>query len=80
MIQLLSNFAFKFNERRYMEVGSVSIRNTKNILFKNLMDICCSTVFFFLFGRGATLLYSSSQPQPVSSMNPPHTYPTKTFR
>ena len=29
-----------------LEVGSVSIRNTKNTLFKNLLDVCCGAVTF----------------------------------
>lgn len=33
-----------------LEVGSVSIRNTKNTLFKNLLDVCCSAIAFFFFG------------------------------
>ena len=35
-----------------LEVGSVSIRNTKNTLFKNLLDVCCGAATFFLFGYG----------------------------
>jgi len=35
-----------------LEVGSVSIRNTKNTLFKNLLDVCCGAVSFYLFGYG----------------------------
>ena len=33
-----------------LEVGSVSIRNTKNILFKNGFDVCISTACFYLWG------------------------------
>ena len=29
---------------------AVSIRNTKNTLFKNLLDVCCSAIAFFFFG------------------------------
>jgi len=29
---------------------AVSIRNTKNTLFKNLLDVCCSAIAFYLFG------------------------------
>ena len=29
---------------------AVSIRNTKNTLFKNLVDVCCSGMMFYLFG------------------------------
>ena len=35
-----------------LEVGSVSIRNTKNTLFKNLLDVCCGAATFFLVGYG----------------------------
>ena len=35
-----------------LEVGSVSIRNTKNTLFKNLLDVCCGALSFYLFGYG----------------------------
>jgi ammonium transporter, Amt family len=35
-----------------LEVGSVSIRNTKNILLKNLLDLCVTSVVFYLFGYG----------------------------
>jgi len=35
-----------------LEVGSVSIRNTKNILLKNLLDMCVTTVMFYLVGYG----------------------------
>lgn len=35
-----------------LEVGSVSIRNTKNTLFKNLLDVCCGAVTFYLVGYG----------------------------
>ena len=38
-----------------LEVGSVSIRNTKNTLFKNLLDVCCGALTFYLVGYG--LLY-----------------------
>ena len=38
-----------------LEVGSVSIRNTKNTIFKNLLDVCCGAMTFYLFGYG--LLY-----------------------
>ena len=33
-----------------LEVGSVSIRNTKNILFKNAFDVCISACCFYLWG------------------------------
>jgi len=33
-----------------LEVGSVSIRNTKNILFKNAFDICISACCFYMWG------------------------------
>ena len=33
-----------------LEVGSVSIRNTKNILFKNAFDVCISVCCFYLWG------------------------------
>ena len=29
---------------------AVSIRNTKNTLFKNLLDVCCSCLSFYVFG------------------------------
>ena len=35
-----------------LEVGSVSIRNTKNTLFKNLLDVCCGATTFYLVGYG----------------------------
>mmetsp|Transcript_10363 Transcript_10363/g.25397 ORF Transcript_10363/g.25397 Transcript_10363/m.25397 type:complete len:684 (+) Transcript_10363:304-2355(+) len=43
-----------------LEVGSVSIRNTKNILFKNLMDVAFSTTTFYLFGYA--FLYGGGNP------------------
>lgn len=33
-----------------LEVGSVSIRNTKNILFKNTFDVCIAACCFYLWG------------------------------
>lgn len=35
-----------------LEVGSVSIRNTKNILLKNLLDLCVTSVMFYAIGYG----------------------------
>ena len=35
-----------------LEVGSVSIRNTKNVLVKNVMDLCASGVAYYLVGYG----------------------------
>ena len=33
-----------------VEVGSVSMKNTKNILTKNLFDACIGALTFYLFG------------------------------
>ena len=35
-----------------LEVGSVSVKNTKNILLKNVMDLCVSAISFYLIGYG----------------------------
>jgi Amt family ammonium transporter len=35
-----------------LEVGSVSVKNTKNILLKNIMDLCVSAISFYLIGYG----------------------------
>ena len=35
-----------------LEVGSVSRKNTKNILLKNTMDLCVSSLSFYLIGYG----------------------------
>lgn len=35
-----------------VEVGSVRVKNSQNILFKNLFDICITTVLWWLLGYG----------------------------
>lgn len=35
-----------------LEAGSVSHKNTLNILFKNICDACISAIFFWLIGYG----------------------------
>ena len=35
-----------------LEVGSVSIKNTKNVLIKNLVDLCVSGLAFYTLGFG----------------------------
>jgi len=38
-----------------LEVGSVRIKNTKNILVKNIMDACCAGIVFYLIGYAFAL-------------------------
>ena len=33
-----------------LEVGSVSIKNTKNVLIKNVVDLCVSGLAFYALG------------------------------
>ena len=35
-----------------LEVGSVSIRNTKSVLVKNVLDLCASGVAYYAVGYG----------------------------
>ena len=43
-----------------LEVGSVSVKNTKGILVKNVMDLCASSVAFYAIGYGLALGKSST--------------------
>lgn len=38
-----------------LEVGSVSVKNTKGILLKNVMDLCASCLAFYFIGYGLAL-------------------------
>lgn len=33
-----------------LEVGTVRIKNTKNILVKNILDACIGAIFYWAFG------------------------------
>lgn len=35
-----------------VEVGSVRVKNAQNILFKNLFDVCVTTILWWLLGYG----------------------------
>ena len=35
-----------------VEVGSVRVKNSQNILFKNIFDVCVTTILWWLFGYG----------------------------
>ena len=42
-----------------LEAGSVSSKNTVNILFKNILDACIGALFYY--GLGSGFAYGSSQ-------------------
>ena len=35
-----------------VEVGSVRVKNSQNILFKNIFDVCVTTILWWLLGYG----------------------------
>ena len=35
-----------------VEVGSVRVKNSQNILFKNIFDVCVTTILWWLLGDG----------------------------
>ena len=53
VLQMQLGFAF-------LENGLVSKKNSKNILIKNLFDVCVGTLSFWLFGYGIAFGYNSA--------------------